>query len=110
MYLDIKIDKYTAEELYQNLINKRNSKSKWKLDISSNDYSDDLISLIKENVKKFNNFGGDIETLLLKCKISHSNRVFGKHPKLRKKLTFQDFQKGIELFLQNKKVEKKINH
>ena len=30
----------------------------------------------KKNYCYFNNFGGDIETFIFKCKIEHSKRVF----------------------------------
>jgi hypothetical protein len=101
-----KIDKYTPEELNKILISKI-KKSEWKLSDNLNESNIEIINLIKTNMKQFNNFGGDIETFLLKCKIAHSNRVFGKQPKLRKKLTLEDFKKGMESFLKNKKKQEK---
>ena len=40
----------------------------------------------------FTHFAGDMETLLLNTKISHSLRVFGTHPKLRKIITYSDIE------------------
>ena len=97
-----KIEKYTPEELNKILISKI-LKSDWKLSDKLKNDETELINLIKDNFKNFNNFGGDIETFFLKCKIAHSNRVFGKQPKLRKKLTIEDFKKGMDSFLKNKK-------
>ena len=40
------------------------------------------------------------------CKISHSRRIFGKHPKLRKKLILEDIKNGFNLFFENKNKKK----
>jgi len=101
-----KIDKYTPEELNQILIAQIN-KAGWKMSQDLN--QNKLIELFKSNDKDFKNFGGDVENFFLKCKIAHSNRVFGKQPKLRKKLTNEDFKKGLELFLKNKKEKEETN-
>jgi hypothetical protein len=57
--------------------------------------------------KSFENFGGDIETLLLNIKIKHSTRVFGKDPKIRKLITMEDIKNAYTEFLKIRK-EKEI--
>ena len=47
-----------------------------------------------------------METLLLNCKISHSNRIFGKHPKHRKKINKEDIKNGLERFLLHRQIKK----
>jgi hypothetical protein len=53
----------------------------------------------------FKFFGRDIETLLLKIKISHSRRVFCKPVEEKTKITLFDLEKGFELFLKNEEVK-----
>jgi hypothetical protein len=49
------------------------------------------------------NFGGDIETLFLNCKVCHGRRMLFKDPNMRKLITMYDLEKGYELFIQNRK-------
>ena len=44
--------------------------------------------LFEKNKNEFKNFGGDLENLLVMCKFSHSKRIIGKHPKLKRKFSF----------------------
>ena len=60
----------------------------------------------KKNISYFTNYGRDMETLLLKTKIAHSKRVFGK-PDLIKKITLEDLNKGFDLFKDNAEVKKR---
>ena len=64
--------------------------------------------MFKKNIKKFPNFGGDMETLLLNCKIANSRRcVFGENEG-RKILSVDDISKGIEVFSKHRK-NKNVN-
>jgi hypothetical protein len=47
-------------------------------------------------------YGRDIETFIAKIKIAHSKRVFGKDVNLKKKITKDDLDNGLKLYLQNK--------
>jgi hypothetical protein len=59
---------------------------------------DDLNTFFKKNEKEFPRFGGDIETLFLKTKITHARRIFFKNDLDRKKITIDDIKKGYENF------------
>ena len=100
------IKKYDEKELYQILYGKI-YQSKWQISNDFDNSEKEITNLIKENMNYFNNYGGDIETFFFKCKIAHSMRVFGKHPKERKKLTQKDFELGLSKFIENK-VNKKV--
>ena len=68
--------------------------------------SNEMEDFFKENKDSFPDFGGDMETLLLNCKITHSNRIFGKHPKYRKKINKEDIKNGLERFLLHRQIKK----
>lgn len=51
----------------------------------------------------FPNYGGDVETLFLNCKICHSKRMLFKDPSMRKLITLHDLERGYELFIANRK-------
>jgi len=96
------IEKYNSDELVK-ILEMKIKKNKWKIDQNFKNYNKELVKLINENIENFNNFGGDIETYFFKCKIAHSMRVFGKHPKERKKLNKEDFENGLKTFIENKR-------
>ena len=52
-----------------------------------------------KNKDTFKFYGRDMENLFTKTKISHSRRVFGKKKEERAKITLDDLNKGLELFL-----------
>ena len=60
-------------------------------------------SLIEKNFKEFNNMAGDMETLALITKLEHSKRVLFLHKSLKKYITYEDIEKGIDKFLLQKK-------
>jgi SpoVK/Ycf46/Vps4 family AAA+-type ATPase len=94
------IEKYNAKEL-TNIFKKMVCDSNWELDVDDKK----LEEFINQNIKEFENFGGDMETLLFRTKITHSKRVFGKHPRDKKKINIDDIQKAFTLFKSNKKKE-----
>ncbi len=51
----------------------------------------------------FPNYGGDVETLFLNCKICHGKRMLFKDPSMRKLITMHDIEMGYELFIENRK-------
>lgn len=60
-------------------------------------------SLIEKHFKEFNNMAGDMETLALITKLEHSKRVLFLHKSLKKYITYEDVEKGIDKFLLQKK-------
>jgi hypothetical protein len=56
-----------------------------------------VLKLFEENIKACPNFGGDIETLLFKCKITHSRRCIFSNGETRRVLSYDDLKKGLEL-------------
>ena len=95
------IEKYNSKELMLIFIKKIND-IEWICDIEKND----LNKFFSKNKDCFKYYGGDIELLIISCKISHSRRIFGKHPKLRKKLILEDIKNGFNLFFENKNKKK----
>jgi hypothetical protein len=66
---------------------------------------DDLNAFFKKNEKEFPRFGGDMETLFLKTKITHARRIFFKDESERKKITIDDVKKGFENFHGHRKLK-----
>lgn len=96
------IDDYTPKEL-SNIFIKKVGETDWSL------YDDSVVneSWFDKNKENFKNYGRDMELLFTYTKISHSKRIYGKSPELRKKITIEDLNNGYELLLNNrKKVEK----
>lgn len=62
--------------------------------------------IFKKNIKKFPNYGGDIETLLLNCKIVNTRRCIFNDNEKRKSLSVIDIKEGIELFSNHRKYDK----
>lgn len=90
------IEDYTPQQLQQILINKITKYDHgWSL-------SDDLtpsylITLLKNNQHLFTCSGGDIETYITKCKLSHSKNTFGLPIESKRRLTKADMIDGMEL-------------
>ena len=59
----------------------------------------------KENMDYFKYYGRDMETLFSKTKIAHSRRVFCKKKELKTKITKEDLEKGLKMFLDNSEVQ-----
>jgi SpoVK/Ycf46/Vps4 family AAA+-type ATPase len=95
-----RIDGYSAEELRDIFIDKL-KRFKWKLDNSVE--MSELTTFFKVNKDAFTNFGGDIENLFKKCQYAHSNRVVGKNPMVRKRLSMEDMNNGLKKFKDSKR-------
>jgi SpoVK/Ycf46/Vps4 family AAA+-type ATPase len=96
------IDSYSYKELMYIFIKKINDIG-WKVD-EDNKINEEWF---KTKMSYFTNYGRDMEILLLKTKIVHSKRVFGK-PDLLKKITLEDLNNGFELYKDNSEVKKEI--
>jgi len=93
-----KTNDYTSEELFKIFI-KKVSELGWSVvDAVTSKWFDNKMAYFKF-------FGRDIETLLLKIKISHSRRVFCRPVEEKTKITLIDLEKGFELFLKNEEVK-----
>lgn len=108
---------YTYSELFS-IFERKVHQINWKLfyDICDNDTDEtrnnknllknNVLELFKRNVSKFPNYGGDIETLLLNCKICHTRRCTFKEGEERKMLSMSDIEQGIKSFSSHRKYEK----
>ena len=87
------IEPYDSKELQEIFLIKV-KKSNWKLDFDSTV----LDAFFSDKHSHFPNYGGDVETFLLKCKIAHSNRAFYLENDKKKVLTMCDIKKGFKSF------------
>ena len=97
---------YSPKELMQIFYKKVND-SLWNIDIDESE----LISWFSKNFSSFKNNGRDMELLFTYVKVSHSKRIYGCDPELRKKINMTDISKAFNVFLDNKKNDKEsISH
>lgn len=97
-----KTDDYTGEDLYKIFIKKIND-IEWSIHENSNINAEWFV----KNFEKFTFYGRDIETFLAKTKIAHSKRVFCKCDSEKKKLTIEDMENGLQIFLMNNETKLK---
>jgi len=95
------INKYDYKEL-ADILYRKIEESSWKLLSTSKKYKQRIYDFFKEKHEYMTNFGGDVELLLLSCKITHSLRIFGKNHDARKKISLEDIVSGFELFKSHK--------
>ena len=101
------IENYTHNELLD-IFKKKINDINWMIDKNVNNI--DLDNFFKENYKSFEHFGGDIEVLILCTKICHSMRIFGKHPKNRRKINLEDIKKGFKMFISSREKKEDIKY
>jgi SpoVK/Ycf46/Vps4 family AAA+-type ATPase len=87
-----KIDKYDEGHLADIMI-KMIKEMDWQICLNK----DEIIRVIKKDIKMFKNAGGDIETFLSKCKMAHAKRVFELDPVHMFVLTKKDLENSLEL-------------
>lgn len=96
------IDKYEPREL-MDILAKKVAENGW---IFSEEYLQEpekqRIAWFRKNKDHFPNYGRDMEVLFSYMKISHAQRIFGKDLDLRKKITRDDLENGLNLLLENK--------
>jgi hypothetical protein len=95
-----KTDDYSAEDLH-NIFVKKVKDIEWNL----HEESKINVEWFKKNKDYFKFYGRDIETLLAKCKIAHSKRVFCLPEIEKRKLNLKDLEKGFEIYLKNEEVK-----
>jgi len=54
-----------------------------------------LENFFKDKASRLPDYGGDIENLFTMCKFNHSRRIFGLHPKNKKKINNRWYSKWI---------------
>jgi SpoVK/Ycf46/Vps4 family AAA+-type ATPase len=99
-----KTDDYTAEDLYNIFIKKVNDIG-WCIDNDSGIKQNINTKWFEKNKDYFKFYGRDIETFLAKTKIAHSRRVFCKKKNEKKKITIEDMEQGLIIFLNNNEVK-----
>ena len=97
-----KTEEYKPDELHKIFIKKVNDIG-WCVS-SENEITS---GFFKKNMDYFKCYGRDMETLLAKTKIAHSKRVFCCPENEKRKLTLQDLEKGLEMYLKNDDIKKR---
>jgi len=99
-----KTEEYNAKDLHAIFIKKVRDIG-WSIETSSEKNINVL--WFEKNLPYFKFFGRDIEVFLSKVKVVHGRRVFCKKSDEKTKITFQDLEKGFELYLKNDEVKKR---
>lgn len=99
------MEPYESDELID-IFKKIVENNNWKLD----ENTDIDVEWFKKNYNDFSSYGRDMEQLFTYTKISHSRRVYGKDPTIRKKINMDDIKKGFEVFLENRKKKEHNKH
>lgn len=95
------IENYTAEELMEIFLLKL-EKNNMSLDKNIN--KNTLVNIFKTNYNHFKNYGGDIETLLLKSRIENAKRTFLK--KENNIINISDIKNAIEELKKSRESKK----
>lgn len=108
---------YTSAELmeiFKTMVKQKN----WKLwvDVDENDNPEMIIQKTNDNtwlskffdkyMKYFKNYGGDMETLFLNCKIYHGKRVLFLDQSYKKTLSKVDIEEGLNTFIDHRKIKR----
>ena len=104
-------DEYGAEELYLIFLKKVNDIG-WSIFSFSKEGEEGRskkidVKWFEKNKEHFKFYGRDMETLLSRIKIAHSKRVFGLSEGEKRKISYGDLEKGLELFLKNTNQKKR---
>ena len=82
----------------------------YKIDNSDWDIHESALPKLEEFFKNrkssFPNFGGDIETLIMNCKIVHGKRVIFLDNKHKKIITMEDIEKGFSVYKDHRITDK----
>ena len=100
-----KIDNYKHDELFH-IFTKKIKDSGWTYDEKNEKISAEWF---ERKMPYFKFYGRDVENMLSKIKICHSRRVFGDPDSEKTKITFEDLEKGFEMFLKNDEVKNRKN-
>lgn len=100
-----KIDNYKHDDLYR-IFTKKIKDSGWTYDEKNEKISAEWF---ERKMPYFKFYGRDVENMLSKIKVSHSRRVFGDPDSEKTKITYEDLEKGFEMFLKNDEVKNRKN-
>jgi SpoVK/Ycf46/Vps4 family AAA+-type ATPase len=92
------IDDYSPIELMR-IFEKKIISCGWKADCLTEQW-------FEKRISNFRHFGRDMDLLFSFVKICHSNRIFGKGPELRKRISVDDIENGYKMFIENSKNTK----
>ena len=97
--IHLSIGSYNAEEM-EKIFYKKVSELKWNIEPET--IPKDFFSTEKDYFKFY---GGDMETLLSKCKYAHSRNLIEDHTKEHRIISHKDFIDGFELYKKNPEIE-----
>lgn len=99
--IHMSIEKYSSEEM-RLIFLKKVIEYQWEL-------TEDAIPVdfFEKNDIYFKHFGGDMETLLSKCKYAHSRNLLSDHAKKHRVLCRKDFEDGFALYSANPQVKER---
>ena len=99
--IHLSIEKYSSEEM-RLIFLKKAREYQWEL-------AEDAIprDFFEKNDVYFKHFGGDMETLLSKCKYAHSRNLLADHGKKHRVLCRKDFEDGFALYSANPQVKER---
>ena len=100
------IDGYNEKEL-TDIFYSKIKKINWRLNMDLDRTY--LENFYKINKDKFKNYGGDIETLVMNCKMTHASRVIGKNYLHKKIIIKDDLEKAFERFINNKNKKEEMS-
>lgn len=93
------IDEYTSEDL-KRIFEKLVGDMKWEINCEKKK----IDKFFEDNRKIFEFNGGDLENLFQCSKITHSRRVFTLDKDVKKKLTIEDLNNGLEMMKNNEEI------
>lgn len=99
----IHIPNYNARQLHQIFVEKFDidTHSDWKINSPVKKHAP--LPFFSKNYNHFQNFGGDIESLIFYIKLFHSTNI--KKGKKKKSICYNDLLGGFELFKENRQVD-----
>ena len=92
-----KMEAYSPEELRE-IFFKKIKENEWGI------LDSDSVKLgwFEKHKNVFRHYGRDMELLFTYTKIAHGRRVYGKDAALRKKISMEDMERGLQIFIENK--------
>lgn len=103
-----KTDEYSGKDLHD-IFMKKVKEIEW-CTTENEDGTKITSSWFEKNSNHFRFYGRDIESLLAKTKIAHSKRVFCKDKIEKKKLSLEDLDNGLKMYLNNVETQNVRNN
>ena len=93
---------YTSDELMEIFLLKV-KQNNWETEFSNPKQKEQLKEFFRKRKNSFPNYGGDLETYVLSCKVVHGRRVIHLDKKHKKILSMNDMTEGFKEFVKNRK-------